>query len=220
MISTLARRRIVLVRHGAVASRYDGVCYGRSDVELSDEGLRQSRAAADELAALPITHLVHSGLARARWLAELIAARISVPLTVAPALAEINFGQWELRTWQDIFEETGNAMAGMIHSPATFRPPSGETVFELRDRALAWYRELPAEGFIVAVAHGGPIAALRGALTGVPVSQWPALVPQHGQWVELDEHAARPPLPPLPAGGGPIERSHGADQPPTARRET
>lgn len=186
MISPTSRRRILLVRHGRVASCYDGVCYGRSDIELSEEGWRQSHALAEELATLPITHLVHSGLTRAKALAELIAARTGFSPAVASALEEIHFGEWELRTWQAIFEEVGDAMSEIIASPDTFRPPSGETAHELRDRVLAWYRALPAEGLIVAVSHGGPIAALRGTLAGLPASQWPGLIPQHGEWIELD----------------------------------
>lgn len=187
MIAKRSRRRILLVRHGSVAERYRGVCYGQSDVELSDEGRRQTLALAEELSVLPITHLVHSGLTRARVLAELISARAAVAPTVAPALAEIHFGEWELRPWDDIFSEVGETVTGLIHSPATFRAPLGETTFELRDRVLAWYCELPSEGLIVAVAHGGTFGVLRGALAGLPVVQWPSLIPQHGQWVELDE---------------------------------
>lgn len=194
-------RRILLVRHGSIASRYQGVCYGQSDVELSDEGRRVSRVVAEQLAALPITRLFHSGLSRTRWLAEMISALASMPAVSAPALAEINFGQWELRTWKDIFAETGDAMADMIHSPAIFRPPSGETVFELRDRVLRWRQELPSDGLIVAVAHGGSIAALRGALAGLPVSHWPKLIVPHGQCVELDENATHVAQQPLPVEG-------------------
>ncbi|HEV3021916.1 MAG TPA: histidine phosphatase family protein [Pirellulales bacterium] len=187
MTSSPSRRRIILVRHGRVADRYQGVCYGRSDVELSDEGRRQSDALAEELAALPITHLMHSGLTRTRWLAELIATRTAIAACVAPGLVEFNFGQWELRAWQDIFAEIGDTMNDLTRSPATFRPPSGETVHEMRDRVLAWYRELPDEGLIVAVAHAGTIAALRGSLAGVPATEWPGLIPSYGQWIELDE---------------------------------
>lgn len=181
------RRRVLLVRHGSVAQRYQGVCYGSSDIELSDEGERQTQAVAEELSALPITHLFHSGLTRARLLAEHIAVRTGVPAIATPGLAEICFGQWELRSWEHIFQEVGEAMAGLIHAPETFRPPAGETTFELRNRVLAWYHGLPAEGLIVAVAHGGPIAALRGTLAGMPVTQWPALIPEHGHWIELEE---------------------------------
>jgi broad specificity phosphatase PhoE len=187
MKSQVRPRRVILVRHGSVAERYEGVCYGCSDIELSDEGHRQTCALADELSALPITHLFHSGLARARLLAEMIGERTGRQPIAAPALAEINFGQWELRSWEAIYSEIGDAMAGLILAPETFRPPAGETAFELRDRVLTWYGQLPEEGLIVAVAHGGPIAAVRGSLTGAAVTEWPALVPAHGQWVELDE---------------------------------
>jgi broad specificity phosphatase PhoE len=185
-----AGRRILLVRHGSVAARYDGVCYGRSDVELGEDGWRQSRELAQELGTLPITHLFHSGLVRARSLAELIAAERGIAACIDPRLAEFNFGQWELRKWQEIFEEAGDALAEVARAPETFRPPSGETAHELRERVLGWYRELPAEGLIVAVGHGGPIAALRGTLAGAAASQWPALIPLHGEWVELDETGA------------------------------
>lgn len=180
-------RRVVLARHGDVAECYRGVCYGRSDIELSDEGHRQSAALADELATLPLTHLFHSGLRRAIVVAEMIAQRAAVVATAAPDLAEINFGTWELRSWQEVFEEVGDGLAQIVHAPDTFRPPSGETVFELRDRVLRWHRGLPDEGCIVAVAHGGPIAALRGALAGLPATDWPALVPATGTWIELEE---------------------------------
>ena len=191
MTSSPSRRRIILVRHGRVADCYQGVCYGRSDVELSEEGERQSHALAEELAALPVTHLVHSGLARTKWLAELIATRTALAACVAPALVEFNFGQWELRPWQDVFAEIGDTMNELTRSPATFRPPLGETVHEMRDRVLAWYRQLPNEGVIVAVAHGGTIMALRGALAGVPATEWPTLIPAYGQWIELDETQPR-----------------------------
>jgi broad specificity phosphatase PhoE len=185
--SQAARRRVLLVRHGSVAACYQGVCYGSSDIELSEEGRRQTVALADELSGLPITHLVHSGLSRAKLLAELIGGRTGIAPRVAPALAEIHFGQWELRSWEEIFTEVGDMMAELLHSPATFRPPQGETAFEVRDRVLAWYRELPRDGLVVAVAHGGPIAALRGTLMEIPVTEWPKLIPHYGQWVELDE---------------------------------
>jgi broad specificity phosphatase PhoE len=187
MTASTSRRRVILVRHGRVAERYEGICYGRSDVELSDDGRRQSHALAEELAALPITHLVHSGLTRARWLAELIAARTGIVPCESAALVEFNFGQWELRPWQEISQEVGQSLAELTRSPASFRPPSGETVHEMRDRVLAWYRGLPSDGLIVAVAHGGIIAALRGTLAGAPAHEWPALIPSYGEWIEIEE---------------------------------
>jgi broad specificity phosphatase PhoE len=179
------KRRVILVRHGEVAPRWRGVCYGQTDVELSDHGQRQTSQLIEELATWPIHALWHSGLTRARCLAEPLAALLGLPCREDSRLAEIHFGAWEGRDWQAIFAETGRAMEAILSAPDHFAPPGGETLHGLRDRVLSWFHELPAEGLLVAICHGGPIAALRGTLAGLPASHWPTLVPQMGTWVEL-----------------------------------
>jgi alpha-ribazole phosphatase len=181
------RRRVILARHTPVAEAYRGVCYGGdSDAPLPDAAAGDiGRLVEALLAEGPITHIVHSGLMRCSAPAEALAARAGAPATVDVRLRERGFGAWELRRWTDIHAETGDAMMGMITHPDTWRPPGGETTFALRDRALAWYADLPAEGCIVAITHGGPIAALRGALVGAPVDQWPTLIPACGEIVRL-----------------------------------
>ncbi len=174
-----------MVRHGSVAACYRDVCYGRSDVELGDDGWRQSRELAAQLSPWPITHLYHSGLMRARALAELIAAAIGLTPIVDPRLQEFDFGEWELRTWQEIHAAAPDALTRFLHEPATFSAPGGETVHAMRDRVWSWYQELPADGLIVAVGHGGPIAVLRGTLAGCLNAEWPGLIPAHGSLCEL-----------------------------------
>lgn len=181
-----ALRRVVLARHTSVEEACRGRCYGSSDVALSESGRRDARELATRLADWPITHLFHSGLARSRECAELIAATCGVPIVAAPALAEMNFGQWELCRWDAIHAAAPDALDRLLAEPATFAPPGGETAFAMRDRVLGWYRSLPMAGLIVAVTHGGPIAALRGTLAGLPPSEWPQLIPRHGEIVELE----------------------------------
>ena len=167
---------IVLIRHPEVAEAYRGICYGRLDVPLSERGDAQI---ADIVASLDsVTAVVHSGLGRARLLAEAIAQRFGVAPSVDARLAERGFGVWEGRSWDDIYAETGDAMIGMVSDPATWHPPGGETTFQLRDRVLAWYREQTSP--VVVVTHGGPIAALLGTLGGHPVEAWPGFVPPCG----------------------------------------
>src|SRR4051794_10531018 len=121
--------RLFLVRHGEVDRRWCGVCYGRSDAELSADGRRQSQDLADELAGHALDLVLHSGRARTLLLAELLAARTSAACVAEPALRERDFGTWEGRSWDSIHAETGSAMDGMILAPDRFRPPGGETTF-------------------------------------------------------------------------------------------
>ncbi len=178
---------LILIRHARVDDRYRGVCYGRSDVALGPEGREASVRLAESVADWPIRHLITSGSARTGYLANAIAARTGVAIQVEPALLERDFGAWELRTWDEIYIEVGDSMHGLIHHPATYRPPEGETTDELRDRAMAWYDRRPLGGLVVAVAHGGPIAAIRGTLAGKGPVDWVDLIPEPGTWVTLPE---------------------------------
>ena len=91
-----------------------------------------------------------------------------------------------MRSWEAIYQEVGDAINGLIHEPETFRPPGGETMGELRNRVSVWYKRRPRLGLTVVVAHGGPIAAIRGTLAGKSPVDWVPLIPQPGSWVRLE----------------------------------
>lgn len=189
----MSKRRILLVRHCEVDERYKPLCYGQSDVELSELGIQNSAQLAHRLAAemrgasMAKKFVHHSGLSRSRLLAETLAQLLGITAEVSHLLRERNYGAWELRCWEELYAETGDAMLGTIREPATWRPPGGETTFAMRDRVLSWYNALPADGFIVAVTHGGPIAALLGTKRGLSVDAWLRLIPTVGTITECDE---------------------------------
>jgi broad specificity phosphatase PhoE len=167
----MVNREVLLVRHTDVAVRWSSRCYGCTDVGLSRTGRRQAAELAANLAAQPITAVIHSGLERAAYLARWIANSKGVAPTVDARWQERNFGTWEGRGWHSIWKETGNAMDGMFTDPARYRPGGGETTAELVDRSTAAWTALPARGLIVVVTHGGPIAAVRTMLAGVPLTE-------------------------------------------------
>lgn len=176
---------LILVRHAAVADRYLGRCYGASDVELSPAGEARSRELSELLAARPIARVMHSGLQRTRYLAERLAERLERPAECCRAIQERDYGDWELEPWDVLHERFGDEMLRMVSAPDVFRPGGGETTSEMRDRALEWFDALPREGVTVAVTHGGPIAALRGAQQGLPVAAWLDLIPACGECVSM-----------------------------------
>lgn len=183
-------RWVLLVRHPPVADALRGICYGSSDVPLADNGPACiQEVVAKVMAHGPINHIFHSGLARCAAVADAITVLSGVTPVADARLRERCFGAWELRHWDNIHAETGDAMMRMLTDPAGWRPPGGETTYELRDRVLAWYAELPTAGHIVAVTHGGPIAALVGTLRNRPVGEWPSLVPALGEIVTIAENS-------------------------------
>jgi len=188
-------RTLLLVRHPAVCDTWRGRCYGVSDVPLSEAGRRRAVDLAHEIAARPepLALVCHSALGRCRFVAEVLRGLHTAPTLEDPRLNERDFGAWEGMPWDDIYAQTGDAMMGMVDAPDSFAPPGGETTHQLRDRVLAWYAELPPSGVIVAIAHGGPIAALLGSLQNLPVTQWAALIPATGsitEWALLNGGAA------------------------------
>lgn len=180
---------LLLARHPPVSPEFRGRCYGVTDAPLDPDGAPSAAELAASLAeqAWPLggeLPVFHSNLSRTREPAELLAAATGWPLHCAPCLRERHFGAWEGRTWDDIYAETGNAMDGFLDAPDTFAPPGGETTHAMRDRAWRWLAEVcqrqkgrPAAAAI-AIAHGGPIAALRGSLEGLPAQEWPRLIPK------------------------------------------
>lgn len=179
---------VLLLRHAEVALRWRGRCYGRTNVGLSQEGQRRSRSIALALAqrhAGGIVAVIHSGTRRAAFLAHEIARLTGAALHADPRWRERDFGSWEGRTWHAIWRETGNAMEGMLTDPQDFRPGGGETTAALHARSLAAWRELPVAGLTVVVAHGGPIACVRGHLAGAPWHRLPEFTPATGELIEI-----------------------------------
>ena len=158
--------RIHLIRHPRPLVE-PGVCYGRLDVDCIDPapiaaGLR------DELpAGLP---LFSSPLKRARCLAEALSGLLATSVRIDARLAEIDFGEWEGRSWDDIGRE---ALAAWAADVRDFVPPNGESVAALERRALDFAATLREDAIVV--AHAGILRALVGHWHGLPFAEWSRL---------------------------------------------
>jgi broad specificity phosphatase PhoE len=178
-------KRALLLRHPEVARHWHGRCYGRSDVGLSSAGCEHARRLAGHIG--DFDRVVASPARRARWPAALL----SRTLEIEPRLAERDFGTWEGRAWDAIWNAEGNAMDGMLDAPGSFRPGGGETTSELAARVMGWWRSLP-DGTVLVVAHGGPIGALAGSLLGQAPREWLAHVPRPGEGILIAGDAVSP----------------------------
>src|SRR5262245_3613199 len=152
------------MRHGRVAYFADGTPVAPDDVQLTDEGRRETRVAAGALAGITFDRVITSGLPRTVETAQIVAP--SREPEVWPELRELAGGRLaELSDPEGAFL---GAFSGVLPEDATFL--GGETIGSLLDRALPALQRLAADrGWDVAlvVAHGGTIRALLSyALTG------------------------------------------------------
>jgi alpha-ribazole phosphatase len=166
--------RLLLVRHG-IAEAQDGRVIGHSDPPLSDRG-RADMAALIATGLERPARLVCSDLRRARESAEILARHWGLEPITDTRLRELNFGQWEGRTWRELeqqdTERLGRWMADWVRTP----PPDGESFVDLVVRTSAWLEEWDRQGWsgesaTVVVAHAGSIRAILCRLLRVPLEE-------------------------------------------------
>lgn len=146
--------RLFLIRHPPPAVP-PGTCYGATDLPLAGDPAAYAAVLRPLLPA--DAPLYASPLQRCRLLAE---ALHPAPIFDA-RLREIDFGDWEMRPWDDLDRALLDAWAA---DPFHFVPPGGEAVAALRARVADFLSGLPDEA--VLVAHAGVIKVCAAELAG------------------------------------------------------
>ena len=149
---------LYLIRHEEPELR--GVFLGRGDPPLSARG----REAAAKLRGISAAAVYASPLRRAVE----TAMACNAPLIVIPELAEMDFGEWEGRTWQEIERGWPELAARKLEDWFGNPAPGGETWQSLTarvDRALE--RILAGPQPAAVVAHLAVNAAIAARLTGI-----------------------------------------------------
>jgi alpha-ribazole phosphatase len=126
--------RLILVRH-PLPLVAPGVCYGSSDLPAAQDDIQRVHAALLASASIPPgTPVYASPLQRC----AVLAGRLGVH-TLDARLAEMDFGAWELRSWDDIPRAEIDAWAADL---ANYRPGGGESVLQVAARVAAFRAEL------------------------------------------------------------------------------
>jgi alpha-ribazole phosphatase len=150
--------RIYLIRHGQVNGYEAFPVYGHTDVDLTEVGIIQMKQVAERLRLTEPKAVYSSDLARSATGARLIAQYHDVPVYPLPELREMQFGDWESTTLQDIRtrfpEELQKRQDDLLNYKA---PGHGESIAELAVRIDAVMDRIRGEqqgNDIVIVAHG------------------------------------------------------------------
>jgi broad specificity phosphatase PhoE len=162
----VTRRRIYLMRHGAVAYFENGRPVRPEDVPLTAEGRGQARAAADALAGIHFDRVITSGLPRTEETARIVAPDREPEAW--PDLRELETGRLADIPEDDLERAFSHAFKDVVPEDARFL--AGETIGSLFDRVLPAIDRVLADDdwdVLLAVLHGGVNRAiLSRALTG------------------------------------------------------
>jgi broad specificity phosphatase PhoE len=164
---------LILVRHGETDWNRTGRCQGISDVVLNDNGRKQALELGLCLKGEKISAVYSSDLARAMSTAEEIARHHGLTVEIDSDLREMDQGDFEGLLFTEIRERYSDIMSEWRDNPETLRIPSGETLAEVRERALRAFEKLRGRHdgeTVVAVSHNLTITTLLCEFTGVGLS--------------------------------------------------
>ncbi len=149
-----------------------GVCYGQADVGLADSFETEWSMLKPKLEDLTRPLVFSSPLQRCAQLAQRAVDHFnfSTPLTDA-RLLELNFGDWELKSWCDIPQ---GVVGEWTDEHVKQAPPNGESYADLHIRAKAFLADLARDKNnkqALIFTHAGVIRALVAEALNVPLRE-------------------------------------------------
>ena len=163
---------MILVRHGQTDWNVNGRYMGWTDEALNEEGLKQAERLARRLERWPISAVYSSPLKRAWTTAEIVTQSHSLQVQTVEELGEMRIGAWEGLFAVEIAAKYPELWKVWRANPGDFRMPGGESLSEVRERAVRAFDRImdDCDGkMVVAVTHDVVVRLLVAHCLGVGV---------------------------------------------------
>ena len=167
--------RLLLVRHGVTEFNSTRRFGGHSDIELSADGHEQVERIRDRLTGEKIDAIYSSDLKRALVTAEVISTGHDVDIETCPELREMNYGDIEGLTFEEIGHRYPELWEMIINFDFRLNFPGGESWNGFTKRTITFLDRLnkhAPEETILIVSHSGPLRVLICNLLGIDQSHW------------------------------------------------
>ena len=166
--------RILLVRHGETEWNVGEVFRGRTDIELSETGIKQAEILADFLSDVKIDAIYSSPLKRAVKTADTIARYHNLDVEITHGLMDFNYGQWQGLSLKEVKAKYKELYSEWTSHPEQVMIPSGESLQDVRQRVTGLIDEVIAKysGTVILVAHRVVNKVLICALLGLDNSHF------------------------------------------------
>ncbi len=150
---------IYLIRH-TTPDIEKGICYGQSDLNLKGNYTEEFETVLNQIQTKKDFKVISSPLKRC----ALLAKHFSNNIILDNRLKELNFGDWELKAWNDIPEKDINPWMTDFVNVAV---PNGESYVQLASRVHAFFEDnIHSENNqnLIIVSHAGPIRVILSML--------------------------------------------------------
>ncbi len=165
--------RLYLVRHGQTEWNAVRKFQGHTDVPLSPFGRNQAAHLAKHLKKIKFDVGLTSDLIRAKETALIIIGKSNLELKTDIRLREINFGEWEGLTLEEIKSAYQDIVQKWWNEPVNTLIPGGEMYSEVAKRAMVSVEKI-VENYpnknVLLVSHGGAILSIICSIMGIDLN--------------------------------------------------
>ena len=124
--------KVYFIRHAQAMGNVSGRYQGRSDAEVTEEGMRQLEALSEAFKEIPFDIIYASPLSRTRMTAEAVNKYAGKKIILDEGLLEFNGGKWEGKKWDDIAVEFPDELDKWNNRLDLLTAPGGESVWRKR----------------------------------------------------------------------------------------
>lgn len=174
--------KITLIRHTTPLVP-KGLCYGQTDVDVADSFSQEVAFIKAKLKLLDFskTTVFSSPLQRCHQLAEEL---FSDNFTIDNKLLELNFGDWEMKSWDEIHEADSQYW---FDDWVNQKTPNGESYQDLFSRCVEFWEEVKSKEIesVCVISHAGFIKASNAYFKGLALEDSFDLKVGFGEVIEL-----------------------------------
>ncbi len=161
-----AKTLFYVTRHGQTEWNLNRRAQGHLDSPLTDLGRQQAAKLGDRIKDIDFDIAYCSSSGRTLQTTQIALGGRKVEIIQRDQLRELNFGDWEGKTWQEIEATNPEQLYNLWKDPANYQPQNGESIDQLITRIKAEFRRIAEKhlGQTVFVAvHGGVVKSLMYA---------------------------------------------------------
>ena len=188
------KAKIVLIRHGITVGNEQHMYYGSTDVSLSERGkhLLEKQRDAGVYPASEDAQYFTTGMLRTEQTLDIIYGE--QPHEVIEALRELDFGEFEMRTYEQL-NSIPEYQRWITAEDTETAPPGGESISSFTKRIRSGFDELKArnelymlklrnhgkEAMTICICHGGVISGIMDYI-------WPGEHKNFFEWIPDPGH--------------------------------